>query len=233
MSHDYSATYDPEADFDRHYTVATGRRIRRWFRPGDRVLELGCASGLMTSIMAERDVTIDAVERTPAYHERATARGLANATFHLADIDDYASGHRYEHVVIAHVINELPDPLAVLRRMREQFLAPGGLVHITVTNPRSLHRLIAVDMGLLEGLAALSDRGKALSTVEIFDGEALEALGADAGLTCVHREPLFLKPLTNAQLEALPEDVIAGLEKVARRFPEHGALNYAIFVSEP
>jgi hypothetical protein len=88
-------------------------------------------------------------------------------------------------------------------------------------------------MGLLEGLAALSDRGKALSTVEIFDGEALEALGADAGLTCVHREPLFLKPLTNAQLEALPEDVIAGLERVARRFPEHGALNYAIFVDEP
>ena len=232
MGHDYSDRYDPDTDFDRHYTVATGTRIRRWFRPGDAVLELGCATGLMTSLFAERDVRVDAVERTEAYHARAVARGLPGVTFHLADIDDFRSEVRFQHVVAAHLINELPDPLALLRRIRGEFLAPGGLVHVSLTNPYSLHRLVAMEMGLLESASGLSDRGRSLATVEIFDADRLEALGAEAGLTCVHREPVLLKPFTNAQLETMPEDVVAGLDRVARRFPEHGALNYAIFVSD-
>jgi 2-polyprenyl-3-methyl-5-hydroxy-6-metoxy-1,4-benzoquinol methylase len=232
MAHDYSGHYDPDTDFDRHYTVATGTRIRRWFRPGDGVLELGCATGLMTSLFVERDVVVDAVERTPAYHRAAEARGLSRTTFHLSDIDDFCSDRRYEHVVAAHLVNELPDPLALLRRVREEFLAPGGLAHISLTNPHSLHRLVAMEMGILDTPESLSDRGRSLATVEIFDGERLEALAREAGLVCVHREPVLLKPFTNAQLADLPDGVIAGLDRVARRFPEHGALNYAIFVAE-
>jgi 2-polyprenyl-3-methyl-5-hydroxy-6-metoxy-1,4-benzoquinol methylase len=233
MAHDYSSRYDPDADFDRHYTVATGTRIRRWFRPGDRVLELGCATGLMTSLFAERDVRIDAVERTPSYHERALGRALARADFHLSDIDDFRGGaDGYHHVVAAHLINELPDPLALLRRVRTELLAPGGLAHVSLTNPFSLHRLVALEMGVLDAPGSLSDRGRALATVEIFDADRLEALAAEAGLVCVHREPVLLKPLTNAQLAELPDEVILGLDRVARRFPEHGALNYAIFVAD-
>ena len=33
MSHDYSAIYDPDTDFDRHFTRLTAQRIRRWFVP--------------------------------------------------------------------------------------------------------------------------------------------------------------------------------------------------------
>lgn len=232
MAHDYSDRYDPDADFDRHYTVATAQRIRRWFRPGDAVLELGCATGLMTSLLTERDVTVDAVERTPAYHRRAVARGLARAEFHLADIDDFLPQRRYHHVIAAHLLNELPDPMALLRRARQELLAPGGLVHVSLTNPHSLHRLVAREMGLLEDTAALSDRGRALATVEIFDADRLEDLAAQAGLVCIHREPVMLKPLTNAQLSRLDDAVLRGLDRVARRFPEHGALNYAIFVAQ-
>jgi trans-aconitate methyltransferase len=232
MAHDYSDRYDPDTDFDRHYTVATGSRMRRWFRPGDHVLELGCATGLMTSLFAERDVCVDAVERTPAYHRKAVDRQLPDVRFHLSDIDDFVAPRRYEHVVAAHLINELPDPLALLSRIRTQLLAPGGLVHVSLTNPYSLHRLVALEMGVLDSAGALSDRGRALATVEIFDADRLEALAEQAGLVCVHREPVLLKPLTNAQLAVLPDSVIAGLDRVARRFPENGALNYAIFVAD-
>jgi trans-aconitate methyltransferase len=231
MSHDYSGIYDPDTDFDRHFTRLTAQRIRRWFRPGDRVLELGCATGLMTSIMAERDVTIDAVERVEAYLERARARELPNATFLDADVMTVQPPGPYHHVVAAHIVNELPDPVGFLRRFHD-FLAPGGLVHTTVTNPGSVHRLVAMEMGLIERPDALSDRGSRLATKEIFDQEGFEALAREAGLTCIHREPVLLKPLTNAQLAVLPDEVIDGLDAVAWRFPEHGGLNYSIFVAE-
>jgi 2-polyprenyl-3-methyl-5-hydroxy-6-metoxy-1,4-benzoquinol methylase len=228
---DYSADYDPETDVDRHYTRATGRRIRRWLRPDDRVLEFGCATGLMTAMLAERAAAVEAVERSEAYVARARARALPGVAIHHGAIFDWTPPGRFEHVVAANLINELPDPGAFLAHCREH-LAPGGLLHLSANNPRSLHRLVAHRMGLLDDLHAVSARGAQFPSVPLLDVDELEALGRAAGLACVHREGVIVKPLTNAQLDALPDAVIDGLDALTRDLPGHGALNYLIFVAE-
>jgi 2-polyprenyl-3-methyl-5-hydroxy-6-metoxy-1,4-benzoquinol methylase len=231
MATEYSDRYDPETDFDRHYTVATAKRIRRWFRPGDRVLEFGPANGYMTSLLAERDVRITAVEMSANYVEQARARGIPNAEFVQGTVEDFETGERFNHVIGAHLINELTDPQGFLERCRE-LLAPGGLFHISFTNPRSIHRMVALELGMIEDLHALSALGADLGTKQIFEAETLIAMGREAGLTCVHREGILVKPLTNAQMAELPDEVIEGFDLLARHFPDHGALNYLIFVAE-
>ena len=227
---DYSATYDPESDFDRHVTRLVTRRIAHWLRPGDELLEIGAATGLMTSMLVEHGVEVTAVERSPRYLALARRRALAHATFVHADAEDFEPGRRFNHVTATALLNELPDPAGFLRRCRG-WLAPGGMLHVSLPNPRSIHRMVAREMGLIDDLHKLSDRGAWLATRQILDGEALAALGREAGLTCAHREPVLLKPLTNAQLAGLPDEVIDGLDAVARHFPEHGAVNYAVFVA--
>lgn len=226
---DYSADYDPETDVDRHYTRATGQRIRRWLRPGDRVLELGCATGAMTAMLAERGVTIDAVERAEAYVEKARARALPGTTVHHGDVMMWRGDAPYHHVVATNILNELDDPGAFLAVCRER-LAPGGLLHLTANNPRSLHRLVARHMGLLDDLSAVSERGERYTSTPLMDADAIEAMARAAGLYCVHREGIIVKPLTNAQLAGLPDAVVAGLDALTRELPDHGALNGFIFV---
>lgn len=228
---DYSARYDPDTDVDRHFTLATGRRIRRWFRPGDRVLEFGCATGLMTAQLAERDVTVQALERSAAYAEQARARALPGVTVHHGDIAAWTPPGRFEQIVAANLLNELPDPQAFLARCRAH-LAPGGLVHVSVNNPRSLHRIMALEMGLIDDLAAVSERGALYPSTPLMEADTVVALAAQAGLACVHREGVVVKPLTNDRLAELPDGVIEGLDRLARHLPEHGALNYLIFVAE-
>lgn len=235
---DYSARYDPETDVDRHYTRATGRRIARWLRPGDRVLEYGCATGLMTAQLAARGVRIDAVERAAAYVERARARALPQTAVHHADVlawpppgSPEAAPDTYAHVVATNLVNELPDPGAFLAHCAAR-LMPGGLLHLTANNPDSLHRLLAREMGLLADTHAVSARGADYASSPLFDADTLEALGRSAGLACVHREGVVVKPLTNAQLAGLPDAVVEGLDALARTLPGHGALNYLIFVRE-
>ncbi|MCW3014138.1 MAG: Methyltransferase domain [Solirubrobacterales bacterium] len=228
---DYSARYDPDTDFDRHFSVATGRRIRRWFRPGDRVLEFGCATGLMTSLFAQRPVTVDALERSQAYVARARERELPAVTVHHGSIFAWQPAGRYEQLVAANLLNELPDPAAFFVHCRAH-LAPGGLLHVSVNNPRSLHRLVAREMGLIDELGQVSDRGACFPSTQLLDEEDVELLARPAGLECVHREGIVVKPLTNAQLADLPDDVIEGLDRLTRHLPGHGALNYLIFVAE-
>jgi 2-polyprenyl-3-methyl-5-hydroxy-6-metoxy-1,4-benzoquinol methylase len=229
---DYADTYDPDTDFDRHYTLATARRIHaRILAQGGshpRVLELGCASGLMTSTIADGSVAVTAIDRSNEYLERARARGLPNARFELGDLDDLpATDERFEHVLATNVLHELSDPLAFLRACRER-LAPGGLVHLTLQNPHSIHRLCALELELIESLTDVSQRGAQWGTRTLWSAQQLDALAAEAGLRTQAREGIMLKPLPNAHMAELSEQVLEGFIRAARHLPEHCAMNYLV-----
>ena len=98
-SPDYTTTYDPDLDFDAWYTKATAAIIAPRLLPGQRVLELGCATGLMTSLLASTGASIVGVERSAEYLARARARGLAGATFVGSELATFATDERYDHVL--------------------------------------------------------------------------------------------------------------------------------------
>jgi len=223
----YADRYDPDEDFDRWYTVATGREIGRWLRPGDAVLELGCATGLMTSAFVERGATVTAVDHAPAYLDRARARQLPGVTFVEHDIVTVAVADRFRHVVLANVAHEVPDPAALFRTAAAH-LEPGGLLHVTLQNPRSIHRLVGLELGQIAALTDLSARGEAFDTLAILDADRLEALGRGAGLRGIHRGGIMLKPLPNDLMATLPTEVLEGFVLAARHLPDHAAMSYLV-----
>jgi 2-polyprenyl-3-methyl-5-hydroxy-6-metoxy-1,4-benzoquinol methylase len=224
---DYSAAYDPDRDFDAVYTTATGRRIAGTLAPGARVLELGCATGLMTALLAGEDRFVLAVDRSTPYLDRLRARELPGVTALLADVEQVEPEGRFDHVVATNLLHEVGDPLALLGRIRG-WLAPGGRVHATLPNPRSLHRVVALEMGLIDRLDALSDRGAQFGTRRALDGDALAALATEAGLKVRERSGIFLKPLPNDAMAELDPAVLAGFERAARHLPDHCAMTYLV-----
>jgi 2-polyprenyl-3-methyl-5-hydroxy-6-metoxy-1,4-benzoquinol methylase len=223
----YADRYDPDEDFDRWYTLATAREIGRWIRPGDTVLELGCATGLMTAALVDHEAVVTAVDHATTYLERARARELPGVSFVEHDIVTIEHTERFRHVVVANVAHEVPDP-ARLFRTAAAHLVPGGLLHVTLQNPRSIHRLVGLELGQIADLRELSARGEAFDTLAILDPEALEALGRSAGLAGVHRGGIMLKPLPNDLMATLPDEVLEGFVLAARHLPEHAAMTYLV-----
>jgi 2-polyprenyl-3-methyl-5-hydroxy-6-metoxy-1,4-benzoquinol methylase len=223
----YADRYDPDVDFDRWYSTATAREIVRWVQPGASVLELGCATGLMTAWFADAGAEVVAVDPSPSYLERARARGLPAVEFLEHDIVSVALERRFDHVVLANVVHEVPEP-GLLVENAARHLGPGGLLHLTLQNPRSIHRLVGLELGQIGDLHELSARGEAFDTVAILDADQLEALGRAAGLRLRHRGGVMLKPLPNALMATLPDDVLEGFVRAARHLPEHGAMNYLV-----
>jgi 2-polyprenyl-3-methyl-5-hydroxy-6-metoxy-1,4-benzoquinol methylase len=225
---DYTATYDPDVDFDRHYTLATARSIRTRLASGARVLELGCATGLMTAAIADGTIDVLGVDRSAAYLARAWARGLPRAEFREGDLEALPdTGERFDHVLATNVLHELADPLGFLRECRER-LGSEGLIHLTLQNPRSIHRLCALELGLIDSLGEISDRGAQWGTRALWTAEELQRLAAEAGLRTVAREGIMLKPLPNALMTELPEQVIEGFIRAATHLPEHCAMSYLV-----
>jgi trans-aconitate methyltransferase len=189
------------------------------------VLELGCATGLMTVQLAQVAGELVAVDRSASYLERLRVRRLPGATAILADVETYEPAGRFDHVVAANLLHELGDPGALLARARG-WLSPGGRIHVTLPNPRSLHRLVALEMGLIESLDQLSARGARFGTRRALDADALVELARGAGLRVRERGGILLKPLPNAQMASLDPAVLDGFERAARHLPGHCAMTY-------
>jgi 2-polyprenyl-3-methyl-5-hydroxy-6-metoxy-1,4-benzoquinol methylase len=227
-SEDYSDRYDPDTHVDHWYTDATAARIAARIEPGQAVLELGCATGRMTAALVARGATVVAVDRSADYLARAKARRLSGVEWVHQDIERIALAREFAHVVATNVIHEVHDPIAFLARARGHLAAIGEL-HLSLQNPSSIHRLIGLDLGLIQDAREVTAAGRDLHTREIWTADELAQLGAQAGLTEIYRAGVMLKPLPNGWMARLPDEILSGFVAVADRFPAHCAMNYLVF----
>src|SRR5437763_7965583 len=127
----YSSNYDPEQDFDRWHTSATAEAIVNWIRPGDAVLELGCATGMMTEALVAAGARVTAVDRSTEYLDRLRAKQLVGVDVAEADVESFAAGRRFDHVVATNLVHELDDPAGFVRLCCDH-LQPAGLMHLSL-----------------------------------------------------------------------------------------------------
>lgn len=227
-SHDYTATYDPDTDFDAWYTRATATLIAPRLRAGQKVLELGCATGLMTSLLAPTGVTIVGIERSAAYLARARARAVPKGTFVQAEMSEFDTPERFDHVLATNLLHEFDDPSWLLRRIH-RWLAPGGLLHATLPNPSSIHRLAALAEGMISDPLVLSDRAVFYGTRRVWAAVSIRELAMAQGFEVVATGGVTLKPYPNAVMAQLPAPLLDGLVRAAALVPEYAAMHYTAF----
>lgn len=225
MTTRYINSYDPDTDFDRWHTIATSLRIVDQIVPGQSVLELGCATGMMTKDFSEAGAAVVAVDRAQPYLDRARARVPTGVQFELADITTFGSAQTFDHVVATNVLHEVPDPAEFLRNCR-RLLGPSGILHMTLQNPQSLHRLLGVEMGLIANANEISKRGQDYDTLRMLDSEALVELFSSVDLEVVTAGGVLLKPLPNAKMLELDDSMIRGLIELGNQFPNNCSMNY-------
>jgi peptidoglycan/xylan/chitin deacetylase (PgdA/CDA1 family)/2-polyprenyl-3-methyl-5-hydroxy-6-metoxy-1,4-benzoquinol methylase len=106
--------------------------------PVGRAIEIGCAEGMFTELLAGQVGSLLAVDISEVALERARARcaRMGNVSFAQHDIGQGMIGGDYDLVVCAEVLYYLPDHSAVERFARQvsDALCPGGQVLLTHGN---------------------------------------------------------------------------------------------------
>lgn len=205
-------------------------RIFSRYLVGPEVLELGPADGVMTAHLARTGFNITAVEGARRFCD-ALRRRHAGVTVIHALFEDYAPDRRFNTILLGHVLEHVEDPAATLHSVA-RWLAPGGRVLAAVPNADSLHRQAAVLMGLLPDRRAPSDADRRHGHRRVYDLPALKAEIAAGGLTIARWGGYWLKPLSNAQLEATwSDDQIAAFMRLGEDHPEIAAVIYVVAVA--
>lgn len=204
------------------------------------VLEIGCGAELQYRQYLETASPIDGwvvVEPSRAFCSLAREALLPGMTViegfmeeSLTAIDEALPGPP-DLVICSGVLQEVPSSQALLRAIRAA-MGDRSLLHVNVANAASLHRRLAVAMGLIPALDTMSDRNRLLQQHRVYDFESLVSDLAQAGFVVQQTGGYMVKPFTHLQMEAIApvigDAMLDGLFELGRREP---ALACEIFVN--
>lgn len=217
-----------QLDFDRRMISYRYDALRPYLR-GPAGLELGSAEGEMTRLLISHfeslvvvDAAGDLIGRIPDTPGLTKVQSL---------FETFETDLRFDTIVMEHVLEHVAAPIALLVRARNWLKADGRIL-IGVPNANSIHRLVAVKMGLLGAADELNARDLQVGHRRVYSPATLRREIESAGLRIIDRGGVFFKPVSNKQMEDnWTEEMIEGFSKLGRDFPDHAAEIYAICVS--
>lgn len=238
---DYAARHDAHADFEDVCLLARQQqnlRLLTELRP-QRVLEVGCGPQLLSvqawaqGLPISRWVAVEPAERYAQLAREAAQQHTGLSVVHgyieqaapaLASL--LPPAERADLVVVSGVIHETSEPEALLQAALA-WLRPGGHLLVSVPNALSFHRLLAVQMGLMDRPEVLSERNRLLGQPRVFGPDDLRELVSGLGLQPLRLDGYLFKPFTHAQMASLVPQLgeagVQGLIDLGRQFPLQAA----------
>ena len=195
--------------------------------PDDRVLEVGCGSGLTTAALARRGYRVDAVdsvaEMVDLTRRHAAEAGVAHrVTAVVADVNRLIFPSEHFSLVVA--IGVLPwlqtiyEPIQEVRRVTKA----GGYLIVNVDNRWRLHELLdprlnPVYAPIRKLARALQHRNHLLQTQRCSSRE-FDAILQKAGYAKIQGTMLGFGPFTLLGQRALPDSVGVKVHRVLQRY---------------
>ena len=201
------------------------RSFSQFFRKGS-LLELGSSKGDFTHRLRPHFDDITCVEASDAAIEEAKRKLGDKVKFVNSRFETATLPKRYDNIVLTHVLEHLDDPVLVLKRINDEWLAEGGRFFLVCPNANAPSRQIAVKMGLITHNAAVTPAETEHGHRCTYSLDTLERDAVAAGLKVVHRSGIFFKALANFQWDRLlntdiiSKEYLEGCYKLGQHYPD-------------
>ncbi len=205
------------------------------------ILEVGCALNPLFNFFTDfEQLTI--LEPTKMFFDKTvdeiTQKNLESKVeifnnFFEDAIEAVDSKH-YDLIIISALIHEIGDLKSFFTRLK-QLTKEGTVVHVDVPNGNSLHRLLAVEMGLIKSQLELSDFNIQFQQNRVFDLNSLEKLITDYNFEVIEKGSYFIKPFTHVQMQKMMDHkiidtkVLDGFYNLIKHLPGLGSEIYINF----
>lgn len=117
---------------------------------------------------------------------------------------------KYDNIILTHVLEHIDDPIALLRKINNEWLSDKGKLFVVVPNANAPSRQIAVKMGLISHNTAITPSEKEHGHNITYTLDVLESHARESGLNVTTRSGIFFKSLANFQWDQiLQTDIIS------------------------
>lgn len=142
-----------QLNIDKRLIVFRFETLSPWLS-GRHCLELGPGSGDSTFALLEIFESVTVVEGSQTLLSNLPAHPKLEKIHSL--VENFEPQKAFDFILADHVLEHVEDPRTILKPMKN-WLAPGGKIVVGVPNANSLHRLIALKMGLPPSLSSMKE----------------------------------------------------------------------------
>jgi 2-polyprenyl-3-methyl-5-hydroxy-6-metoxy-1,4-benzoquinol methylase len=211
--------------FDYKLTELNYLSIKKHFK-GENALELGPALGHMTKFLVNDFKSIHLIEGSKELLDQIP--NYPNIVKHHSYFEEYKTTNIFDTIIMSHVLEHIEKPNEILKEIYN-WLSDDGVFIVSVPNAKSIHRLAAVEMGLLNNEYELNQRDVELGHYRVYDLDSLKNDLINSGYKIENQGGVFFKPLSNQQIENNWDDnMIEGFYKLGEKFPEFCAEIYVV-----
>jgi 2-polyprenyl-3-methyl-5-hydroxy-6-metoxy-1,4-benzoquinol methylase len=133
---------------------------------------------------------------------------------------------KYDNIILTHVLEHLDNPIAVMKRVNDEWLSDTGRFFLVCPNANAPSRQIAVKMGLISHNSAVTTAESEHGHRITYTLDTLERDAKAAGLNVIYRSGIFFKALANFQWDRLLNtDIISpeyleGCYQLGQQYPD-------------
>ena len=221
-TNDHQYAYAFDFDVMHPYMIQS---FEPFFNKGS-LLELGSFKGDFTGRFLPYFDDITCVEASDIAVEEARKKLGDKVKFVKSLFEKAILPKRYDNIVLTHVLEHIDDPVLVLKRINEEWLAEKGRFFLVCPNANAPSRQIAVKMGLITHNVAVTPAEAEHGHRCTYTLDTLERDAVAAGLKVIHRSGIFFKALANFQWDRLLQtDIISkeyleGCYKLGQQYPD-------------
>lgn len=218
-------------DFDYIHRDYMLKALSCFFKPGN-ALEMGCYHGEFTKKLCAHFDDITVIEGSSDLIAIARDNVGDHVDFMLGKFEEIEPKKRFDNIFLVHTLEHLSEPQLVLKKIK-QWLTDGGCLFIVVPNANAASRQIAVNMGLIDFNASITEGERIHGHRVTYSLDTLEHEALQAGYQVHQRGGILFKPLANFQLDAAYRNGIVddaffeGCYKLGMKYPD---LTASVFV---
>ena len=219
---DHKYAYDFDFDVMHPFIIRT---FEPFFRKGN-CLELGSFKGNFTKRLLPFFDDITCVEASLEAIQQSRILMEDRVTHIHALFENVNLPIQYDNIILTHVLEHLDDPVAILKRINNEWLSDEGRLFLVCPNANAPSRQIAVKMGLISHNSAVTSAEAAHGHRITYSFDTLERDARMGGLKIIHRSGIFFKALANFQWDKLLKtDIISreylnGCYELGQQYPD-------------
>jgi len=219
---------EDQLDFDKQLIRYRYETIRPKF-VGNKCLELGPAEGEMTRFLVNDFEHLTVVEGSKKLLNKIN--NFPNLTKVHSLFEDYQPDKLFDTIILEHILEHVSDPVELLHKVKS-WMAPKGRMLLGVPNANSIHRLVAVKMGLLKKPSELNSRDISLGHRRVYTPDLFFRDIEESGLIVDEWGGVYFKPLSNKQIEDnWSTEMIQGFFELGKDFPQFSAEIFAVCIN--
>jgi len=202
---------------DRQFLDWTVERMLPWIH-GPDVLELGFGDDQWTGKILERFGRSHVIDASRQLLTLAQEKyGPRLVTYHSL-FEEFSPDKAFDTIVASYVLEHVEDPVQIMSRAAGWLKSNGHLL-IVVPHADSLHRRLAVCMGLQRTTDALGQTDRQMGHRRVYTIARMEQNIREAGLAIVRRQGSLLKPLPQGMMTSFSRAMLEGFMKLGDQMP--------------